>query len=37
MFAEKLAKDKKYIPGVGTYNVEKSYEKITKGASRGWK
>lgn len=30
-------KQKSFVPGVGTYNFEKSLDKITKGVSKGWK
>eukprot|EP00347_Sterkiella_histriomuscorum_P017488 403349166 len=36
-FADQFAKDKKFVPGAGTYNPEKSFDKITLGASKGWK
>lgn len=37
MLSDKAAKDKSYVPGVGSYEFEKSYDRITKGASKGWK
>lgn len=37
MSLDKITQAKKYVPGVGTYSLDKSYDKITLGASRGWK
>lgn len=27
----------KFVPGIGSYNTENSFEKITKGLAKGWK
>ena len=34
---EEVAKSKMYIPGVGKYDTENSFNKSTKGLARGWK
>ena len=34
---EEYAKLKSFIPGVGKYETDKSYNKITKGLAGGWK
>ncbi len=36
-FADKMAKEKSFVPGAGTYNPEKSFELSTRGLAKGWK
>jgi hypothetical protein len=37
LHADKVIKEKSYLPGVGFYNVENAFDKATRGLSRGWK
>ena len=34
---EQLTKEKKWVPAVGQYNVEKAIDKISKGTKRSYK
>lgn len=31
------SKKKSFVPAPGTYDIDRSYKVITKGASKGWK
>ena len=32
-----IAKNNSFVPGIGTYNYEQSYNKISKGVGKSWK
>ena len=34
---DEAVKNKAWIPGAGHYNIEKAFDKSTRGAARGWK
>jgi hypothetical protein len=36
-YLELQLRNKKKVPGVGTYDPDKGYKKITSGLARGWK